>query len=81
MEKRITIFTLIDFIKFIYNDVISIEIDMSSNNAVLRTFSKIDNNYIFDLLKVFVGAKNAVISNVRIFNNPYDGYLIFYISF
>ena len=81
MEKRITIFNLIDFIKFIYNDVISIEIDMSSNNAVLRTFSKIDSNYIFDLLKVFVGAKNAVISNVRIFNNPYDGYLIFYINF
>ena len=44
---------------------------MTSNNAVLRTFSKIDSNYIFDLLKVFVGAKNAVISNVRIFNILY----------
>lgn len=80
IEKEISIYNLIDFIETIYKGVLSIEIDLRAKSALLRTFSKESSYYTIEKLKSFVGAENALISNVKAINGEYDGYLTFYIT-
>lgn len=79
-DKNISIYELIDFIKTVYNDIVSIEIDLRANSALLKTFSKESSYYINEKLKSFVEPKNIGISNVNIYNNIYDGYVTFFIN-